>query len=236
MIAALVHEIATPAFAIAAVAIAAAGIVKGFAGFGVAMVGGPVLAVLYSPVEAIATILALELVTAAQLVPRALARAEWPIVAPLVLASWLTVPIGSYFLVAFDPLLVRRAIAATAFLFALVMLAGARYRGRQSLPISLGIGVGSGVITGSPVALSRAPDELDVCARGTDGAFWHAVRGGAEWNPWELLGGNFIGSPSAISRGRNLVDVVGRGTDKSAWHIEWDGTRWKSPTYVGGSF
>jgi uncharacterized membrane protein YfcA len=149
MIDALLHEIATPTFAIAAIAIAAAGIVKGFAGFGVAMVGGPVLAVLYSPVEAVATILALELVTAAQLVPRAATRAEWPIVAPLVLASWLTVPIGSYFLTAFDPLLVRRAIAATAFLFALIMLAGARYRGRQSLPISLGIGVGSGVITGA---------------------------------------------------------------------------------------
>ncbi|MSP51142.1 MAG: sulfite exporter TauE/SafE family protein [Alphaproteobacteria bacterium] len=149
MIDALFAELGTLTFAVAALAIGVSGIVKGFAGFGVAMVGAPVLAVLYSPVEGIATILVLELITAAQLVPRAVKRTEWRVVTPLALSSWLTVPLGSFLLVSSDALLVRRSIAATALIFALIMLLGARYRGRQTLPASIGIGISSGVITGA---------------------------------------------------------------------------------------
>jgi hypothetical protein len=48
-----------------------------------------------------------------------------------------------------DPLLARRAIAATVLVFALVLLTGLRYRGKQRLGTSMALGATSGVLVGA---------------------------------------------------------------------------------------
>jgi uncharacterized membrane protein YfcA len=126
-----------------------AGVIKGFAGFGLAMVAGPLLAVLLSPVEAVVAVLVLEVLTGAQLLRRALAHTDWAIVVPLTIASALTMPLGAYALVSLDGEVMRRTIAIAALAFAVVLIGGWRYRGGQALWISGVIGGVSGAITGA---------------------------------------------------------------------------------------
>ena len=126
-----------------------AGVIKGFAGFGLAMVAGPLLAVLLGPVHAVVVFLVLELLTGAQLLRRAIPHTDWHLVVPLTVASAITMPFGAYALVTLDGEAMRRAIAAMALAFAVVLLSGWRYRGGQKLWISGVIGSASGAITGA---------------------------------------------------------------------------------------
>ena len=138
---------ATFAGAIAVVVVAS--IVKGFAGFGIAMISGPVLSALYTPVEGVAIVLLLEIVTSLPLLPRAIRLAEWQLVTPLVVASALTVPVGAAVLIGLDAAIMRRVIAGAALTFAIILMSGWRFSARQSVPLSIGIGVFSGTITGA---------------------------------------------------------------------------------------
>ena len=126
-----------------------AGTIKGFAGFGLAMIAGPLLAVLVGPLEAVVAVLVLELLTGIQLLRRALAHTDWHLVVPLTIASAVTMPIGSYALVTLDSEVMRRAIALAALAFAVMLISGWRYRGGQTLWISGVIGGVSGAITGA---------------------------------------------------------------------------------------
>ena len=94
-----------------------AGTIKGFAGFGLAMIAGPLLAVLIGPLEAVVAVLMLELLTGIQLLRRALSHTDWHLVVPLTIASAVTMPIGAYALVTLDGEVMRRAIAIAALTF-----------------------------------------------------------------------------------------------------------------------
>ena len=126
-----------------------AGAIKGFAGFGLAMVAAPLLAVLLGPIDAVIVFLVLELLTGVQLLRRAIPHTDWHLVIPLTVASAITMPIGAYVLVNLDGETMRRAIAIVALVFAVVMLSGWRYRGDPKLWISGMIGSLSGAITGA---------------------------------------------------------------------------------------
>ena len=126
-----------------------AGTIKGFAGFGLAMIAGPLIAVLVGPLEAVVAVLVLELLAGFQLLRRALAHTDWNLVVPLTVASAVTMPIGTYALVTLDGDVMRRAIGFAALVFAVVLIGGWRYRGGQALWISGVIGGVSGAITGA---------------------------------------------------------------------------------------
>ena len=126
-----------------------AGAIKGFAGFGLAMVAAPLLAVLLGPIDAVIVFLVLELLTGVQLIRRAIPHTDWHLVIPLTVASAITMPIGAYVLVNLDGETMRRAIAIVALVFAVVILSGWRYRGDPKLWISGMIGSLSGAITGA---------------------------------------------------------------------------------------
>ena len=136
-------------FAMVAGWVVIAGIIKGFAGFGLAMVAGPLLAVVVGPVHAVVIVLLLEILTGLQLLRRALVLTDWQVVVPLTVASAVTMPLGALALVNLDPLVMRRAIAAMALLFAIVLFSGWRYRGGHRLWLSGAIGSASGAITGA---------------------------------------------------------------------------------------
>ncbi|MDZ7749197.1 MAG: sulfite exporter TauE/SafE family protein [Halofilum sp. (in: g-proteobacteria)] len=78
---------------------------------------------------------------------------------PLCAAACVTVPLGGYLLVALDPELLRRGIAATVLVLATMMLRGFRYRGEPRVPTSLALGAVSGALAsatsvgGPPVIL-----------------------------------------------------------------------------------
>ena len=118
----------------------AAGLMRGFAGFGSGMLMAPVFAILYGPIDAVAMVTLLELVVSAQLIPQVYKEAHWSLVGPLSLAAILFMPVGAYILQSADPVVLT---------FVLVLLAGWRSRGEKKLSSTLAVGAVSGVMMAS---------------------------------------------------------------------------------------
>lgn len=140
---------APEAIAVAAVIAAAAGVVRGITGFGGAMVMSPPLALLLGPLAAVPVVLLLESIVSTPMLVQTRALMRWRVIAPIVAAACVTVPLGTLALVSADPLLMRRVIAATVIVFSLLLLAGWRYAGSHRLPVSLGLGAVSGTLVGA---------------------------------------------------------------------------------------
>ena len=142
-------DLLTSSLAIAAGVGLAAGIMKGYTGFGTGLVTIPIYSVMFGPVNAVAMALLLDSCATAQLLPRALPQCNWRLVGPLIAASVPTLPLGVYILVTTDAEIMRRVIAAAVTFFALVMLSGWRYRGEQRPAASVGVGAVAGLVSGS---------------------------------------------------------------------------------------
>ncbi|MBM3606914.1 MAG: sulfite exporter TauE/SafE family protein [Alphaproteobacteria bacterium] len=135
-------------FLLAALIVAAGGIVRGFTGFGSGLVMAPLLAILWGPVEAIAIMTLLGIAASVQILPRAIPMANWKEVAPMMIASMIGAPLGTAMLVSLDPATVKRIIAGFVLLATLITMAGWQYRGpRGTFPASIS-GALTGVING----------------------------------------------------------------------------------------
>lgn len=154
-----------------AVAIAAiAGVVRGITGFGGAMVMSPPMALLLGPLVTVPVVLLLESVAATPMWVQNRRLVRWRVIGPILAMACLFAPIGTWILVTADPQAMRRVIAAVVVVFALLLLAGVRYSGRQRLPTALGLGALSGTMVGAtsmggpPVILYllAGPDPIEV--------------------------------------------------------------------------
>lgn len=133
-----------------AVAIGAvAGAIRGITGFGAAMVMTPPLSLMLGPQVAVPVTLMLETFAAAPMLPAATRIAHWPVLLPISLAALVSVPFGTWVLATADPDLLRRAIAVIVIVFSILLMRGVRYRGRQRLATSLGLGGISGTMLGA---------------------------------------------------------------------------------------
>ena len=135
---------------VAAVAITAiAGVVRGITGFGGAMVMAPPLALLLGPKLTVPVVLVLESFAAAPMLVQTRHLVNWRMIGAILLAACVTVPFGVMALVAMDPTIIRRLIAITVIVFAIVLLRGWRYAGRPRLATSVGLGAISGTMLGA---------------------------------------------------------------------------------------
>lgn len=156
--------------ALAAVVAALAGVIRGITGFGGAMVMSPPLALLLGPLVAVPVVLLLEGIAAAPMLVKLRALVRWRVIGPIILASYVTMPLGTWLLITADAQVMRRAIAAVVIVFSLLMLLGWRYAGRQRLSTSVGLGAVSGTMLGAtslggPPAilyLLAGPDPIEV--------------------------------------------------------------------------
>ena len=142
--------------AIAAVIVAVAGIVRGFSGFGSALVMSPALSLLFGPPAAIATMTLMEVPTLVQLLPDAWRHGDRRSFVPLGLAAVIMVPVGAWLLVHLDELVMRRAIGLLVLGFTAVLGTGWRYRGTVPLPLTLGVGA-SGDLLGGAMGIAGPP-------------------------------------------------------------------------------
>jgi uncharacterized protein len=124
----------------------AAGLMRGFAGFGSGMMLSPILAILYGPAEAVLMIAVMEIVVSVQLVPKALPDAQWPFLGPLILAAIIGMPLGAWLLATTEPELIARFIAGIVMVFVIVLAVGWRYQGPKRLLPTLGVGGVSGAL------------------------------------------------------------------------------------------
>ncbi len=135
-------------FAWVAAAAALAGLVRGFSGFGSAMIFVPVASVIYEPKIAVVLLFIFDgLITTPMLMP-AFRRCVWREVLPLTVGATVAVPIGVRILLVAEPLLLRWLISALVLAGVAVMASGWRYRRAPSLGASAAVGGLSGLAGG----------------------------------------------------------------------------------------
>ena len=125
------------------------GLMRGFAGVGSGMLMAPIFVILFGPVETIATIILMDGIATAQLLPEAQKHVDWRIVGIMGTAAAFFMPVGSWLLMSLDSELIARGVAGVVLVFSLILLVGWRYRGPRRLSTSLCIGAFSGVLIAS---------------------------------------------------------------------------------------
>lgn len=153
---AIAAVVADPRFPIAIAIAALAGFVRGFSGFGSALIYMPLMSAVYGPTIAAVTFLIADLTTGAAFSIRAARQVQWQEIVPLVASASLTAPLGALALTVMDPIALRWFLALFVLVALIAMIAGWRYRGRPRLPVTLGVGALAGVLGGA-VQISGVP-------------------------------------------------------------------------------
>jgi uncharacterized membrane protein YfcA len=135
-------------FLIAASVAVIAGTVRGFAGFGAAMLMTPVFSALYGPEIGVSLCLMLEIVVALPLLPRAVAHVDWRRIGLLLVAAAIGVPVGNFTLTQVAPQPMRWAISAIVLAAVALLGSGWRYHGKPRPGATLVAGVISGFLNG----------------------------------------------------------------------------------------
>lgn len=138
-----------PEIALVAAAAMIAGIIRGFSGFGSALVVVPVMAAAFGPRLAVPAAIIVHLITSIQLVPEAVRDCEWGRVVPLSVAGSLAIPVGAWVLATQDPTVLRKAISVLVVMFAILLLRGWRYTGKVNGWVMGGAGAVGGLVTGA---------------------------------------------------------------------------------------
>jgi uncharacterized membrane protein YfcA len=132
-----------------AIAIAVlAGTVRGFSGFGSALIYVPLMSTLYEPLIAAATIFLIDFLAGVPFAVRAFPHCRWSDVIPLTLGAGVMVPVGAAALGVLDPIITRWIIAVIVLGALVVLASGWRYHGRPRLPVTLGVGALAGLFGG----------------------------------------------------------------------------------------
>lgn len=135
-------------FAVLSAAAFLGGLVRGFSGFGFAMIFMPIAGLVVPLPLASALIWALDAPFALPLAARSLRKAQWREVVPLLIGATLMLPAGVWLLLSVPQREMRWLIAGLILAAVIAMMTGWRWRGRPGLPLSFGVGGLSGLGAG----------------------------------------------------------------------------------------
>ncbi len=127
----------------------AAGIVRGFAGFGTAMIYLPVAGQWLPPFEALTTLVVMDLIGPLPHVKRALRDGIAADVARLSAGMIVALPFGVYVLSLVAPEVFRYGVSFVTMSLLLLLIGGVRYTGALSRPVIYGTGAAGGFLAGS---------------------------------------------------------------------------------------
>lgn len=145
---ALSLAITAPDFAILLATVVVAGLVRGFSGFGTAMVFLPVAGRILDPFSAILVLVVMDLVGPLPLVPRAFRDGDLKEIGWIFAAMALTLPVGLSLLSMVDPEVFRWAVSLTIFLLLVLLIGGFRHSLPFTPPTLISFGAVSGVLGG----------------------------------------------------------------------------------------
>lgn len=133
-----------------------AGIVRGFTGFGTALVYLPVAAQFLPPVAAVVALVAMDILGPLPNIPTAMKAGHKKDLLRLFGGVVFALPLGLWALTSVDPDLFRYAVSILALTMLAVLGAGLRYRGAVTPPLVVGIG-GAGGFLGGAAGLPGPP-------------------------------------------------------------------------------
>ncbi|KGM87004.1 Sulfite exporter TauE/SafE [Roseovarius mucosus DSM 17069] len=139
---------ATPGLPWLLLAIALAGIVRGFTGFGTALIFVPVAGIFLPPEIIVGVITLTGIASTSALLPRAWSQADRREVGILALAALVTVPLGLWLMARLDPVSIRWVVAAVGTVTLAALITGWRFSGQVGRPMLVAIGALAGVIGG----------------------------------------------------------------------------------------
>lgn len=125
-----------------------AGLVRGFSGFGTALIYMPVAAQFISPVWAIMTLALMDIAGPAPNLPKVWKDRHPSDLMRLFVGTLVGLPIGLALLLAVDPTLFRYAVSGLALAMLALLLSGYRYQGTIRPPMLYGIGGSAGFLGG----------------------------------------------------------------------------------------
>jgi uncharacterized membrane protein YfcA len=143
-------------FAAAVVVALLAGVVRGFSGFGSALIYVPLIAAIYEPRVATVSFVLMDFICVAPFATGSFAQCHWREVLPALAAAVVTVPLGTLMQNAVDPVILRWGMAGFVLAFVLLLVAGWRYPFKPSMPAAIGAGALSG-FTGGAAQLGGPP-------------------------------------------------------------------------------
>jgi len=147
---------ADPRFPIAVGIAALSGLVRGFSGFGSALIYMPLISAVYGPRLAAPTLLLIDTICALPFAIRAMPHCNWREVTPVTIGGAVALPFGVMALVLVDPLILRWCIAGLVLVALAALAAGWRYHGKPTVAASLGVGALAGV-GGGAVQIGAPP-------------------------------------------------------------------------------
>jgi len=118
------------------------GVVRGFSGFGSALIYIPLMAALYGPREAAATLVLMDFTSALLPAIKARKEANWSDLVPIGIAAVLFAPLGTALLLVADPAVLRWTMCLLVLGLLIVLISGWRYRGGTP-PLSAKIAIGA---------------------------------------------------------------------------------------------
>ena len=150
--------------ALIALAVAFAGFLRGFIGFGAALVSIPVISLVFGPHLALPIVTLMGLPSTIQLLPDAVRHSERTIVVPMSLAIFAATPVGTWILIVVDQGVMKIAISAIVVLMVGFLAMGWRLKQQVRMTVLLFAGAVGGLVQGAAgmggppavaVALSR---------------------------------------------------------------------------------
>ncbi len=146
---ALGAALATEGLGLLAAAAFVAGLVRGFSGFGTAMVYLPVAGQVLSPFAALTTLVSMDLIGPLPNIPRALREGARGDLLWLLAGTALGLPIGVWALSQVAPEIFRYGVSVVALALLVILISGLRYRGRVTRALVGATGTLSGLLAGS---------------------------------------------------------------------------------------
>ena len=143
-------------FVMAAAIAIFSGVVRGFSGFGSALIYIPLTAAVYDPLTAAVTFVMIDMATGISFVAGAWRQTRWGEVLTLAAAAILSAQFGTLILQYADPLLLRWMICALVAMIVGVLVSGWRYDGKPHLAVTIAVGLFAGFLGGA-VQISGPP-------------------------------------------------------------------------------
>jgi uncharacterized membrane protein YfcA len=126
-----------------------AGAVRGFSGFGSALIFVPLMSAIYDPRTAAGTFLVIDFAVGLSVLPTVWRQAHWRDVFPLAAAAVVAAQFGALILIYTDAITLRWGIAIVVLILLGVLMSGWRYHGRPKLPATLAVGGLAGTLGGA---------------------------------------------------------------------------------------
>jgi uncharacterized membrane protein YfcA len=130
-------------------AVVLGGVIRGFTGFGAALVIVPIVALVYDPKTAVVLHTLIEIPGILQLLPDALRDCERRTVVPMVIAVMLSLPPGMYFLVTIDADIMRIVMSVSVLAMVGLLATGWQYKDNVGPAVAATGGVIGGFFQGA---------------------------------------------------------------------------------------